>query len=49
MVRMRTGVRNIRISAMPAHVFLSTVVGGELIASAVTSEIESQLVELMPF
>lgn len=38
-----------RISAMPAQVFLNTVVGGELIANAVTSEIESQQVELMPF
>lgn len=38
-----------RISAMPAQVFLSTVVGGELTANAVTSEMESQEVELMPF
>lgn len=37
-----------RISVMPAQVFLSTVVDGELIANAVTSEIESQQVELMP-
>lgn len=49
MVRIRTGVLNMRISAMPAQVFLNTVVGGELIANAVTSEIESQQVEIMPF
>ena len=37
-----------RISAMPAQVFRRKVVDGELMASAVTSEMESQQVELMP-
>ena len=33
---------------MPAHVFRRMVVGGELMARAVTSETESQQVELIP-
>lgn len=37
-----------RISAMPAQVFLRMVVGGELMARAMTSAMESQEFELMP-
>lgn len=39
---------DMRISAMPAQGFLRIVVGGELMARAVASAIESQQVELMP-
>ena len=48
MVKSRTGVLKMRISVMPAHVFRRTVVGGEFMARAGTSEIESQQLELMP-
>lgn len=48
LVKIRTGVLRIRTSVMPAHVFLRLVVNGELITKAVTLEIESQQVELMP-
>ena len=37
-----------RISVMPAQVFRRTVVGGEFMARAVTSEMVSQQLELMP-
>lgn len=48
MAKMRTDVLKIRISVMPAQVLRKMVVGCELIAKAVTSEMESQHVELMP-
>lgn len=48
MARMRTDVFIMRISVIPAQVLRNRVVGCELIANAVTSEMESQQVELMP-
>lgn len=48
MANIRTGVLNIRISVMPAQVLRSALLGRELTAKAVTSEMESQHVELMP-
>lgn len=47
-VKSRTGVLKMRISVMPAQVFRRTVVGGEFMARAVTSEMVSQQLELMP-
>lgn len=48
MAKMRTDVLKMRISVIPAQVLRKMVVGCELIAKAVTSEMESQHVELMP-
>ena len=46
--RIRTGSLKMWSSVMPAHVFRSAAVGLEFTASAVTSAMESQAVELMP-
>ena len=47
-VKMRTGSWNMWSSVMPAHVLRKAAVGLEFTASAVTSAIESQQVELTP-
>ena len=47
-VKMRTGSWKMWSSVIPAHVLRKAAVGFEFIASAVTSAIESQQVELMP-